>query len=201
MNTFDRTTSTTIWVLPTANSRWISAIVVGLLFATLGSASAVACVTPTHPALICPQGDGPTLADVGLVNVIARDANCDPIANYPWEDMALDGMNPGDINWCETPPVADIDSDANGETTMVGILAGGGYSPSAVISFAGNPGPPLGVALVSVDISGDCVVNLVDVAILAACLSTGDPRCDYDGNGVVALPDVGDFAPHIGHSN
>lgn len=192
---------TTMCALPKGSNRWISAIVGGLLLAALSYASAVACVTPTTTVLICPQGDGPTLAQAGLVNVTARDTNCDPIANYPWEDMALDGMNPGDINWCETPPIADIDSDANGETTMSGILAGGGYTPSAVISFAGNPGPPLGVALVSTDISGDCVVNLVDVAILAGCLGTGDPRCDYDGNGSVALPDVGDFAPHLGHSN
>jgi hypothetical protein len=155
-------------------------------------------------ALITPAGLGVTLASAGAtVSVTVRDANTDPIPGYPFQDIWLDDAGNGDIALCQGGSVADGNTDANGETTISGTIAGGGWTQSgAQVYLAGTPlaGPTLAIDFNSCDINGDLVVNVGDIGDFA--IDFADPdfefRSDFIPDGVINLADIGELALHNG---
>lgn len=161
-----------------------------------------------HVVLICPRGDGPTLAEAGAVITLTY---TDLPGGQP-----LPGIGPawspggcnGGIVWCGPDPTSDGPTDANGQTTVSGVLAGGGYDTEISWLVGGMPLPycyqqyvPL--VLVSPDIDGDLDVDLVDLSLFAFAYASPpkpyDQRFDFDGSGSVDLVDFALFANHYNH--
>jgi len=195
--------------------------------ATAGAQSSGACESSATAApgllLVCPAGDGATLASIGsTIYVTVRDADGNPIANVPFGDLWLD-----DCFVFETPtflpcvPIqtssnADANSDANGSMTVSGTIKGGGCSDHLMVVIQGaplqDPNFPcdwlnftnplcLPIATRSPDINGDHVVDLIDVSLFASHFGTSYSGCeDLNGDGVVSLQDLALFAQHIGHT-
>ncbi len=160
-----------------------------------------------HVVVICPEGDGPTLAEAGAIITLTY---TDLPGGQP-----LSGIGPawspggcnGGIVWCGADPTSDGLTDANGQTTVSGSLAGGGYDTEVYWRMGGIPLPfcseqyvPL--VLVSPDINADLVVALADLALFAVGYNSPpkpyDPRLDFNGDGAVYLADLAIFAVHFG---
>lgn len=161
--------------------------------------------------MICPAGDGTTLAaDGATISVTVRDGNNAPIANYPGQDVWPDDAGTGDINLCQGGATADANTDAGGNTTISGTFAGGGWTQSGLsvyisgiaITTAGVP-DVYAIDVNSPDINGDRQVSLPDVGIFAGDLLAYQFRSDLVPNDpdppAIDLSDVGRFAAHIGH--
>ena len=161
-----------------------------------------------HVVLICPQGDGPTLAEAGAIITLTY-------TDFPG-GRPLSGVGParspggcnGGIVWFGADPTSDGLTDSNGQTTVSGALAGGGYDTEVRWLLGGMPLPfcweqyvPL--VLVSPDINADLVVGLSDLSLFAfgyhAPPKPYDPRFDFDGDGTVGLVDLVMFAGHYTH--
>jgi hypothetical protein len=162
--------------------------------------------------MICPLGDGITLAEVGgTIDVNVRDGNNAPIANYPGQDVWADDSGTNDINLCQGGSGADANTDVNGDTTISGTLGGGGWTLSGlsvyisgiVVTTLGVP-DVLAIDVNSPDISGNRSVALEDVGTFAADLLAYHFRSDLVPNDpnppAIDLSDVGRFAAHIGHA-
>jgi len=135
--------------------------------------------------------------------VTVRDANTDPIPGYPFQDIWLDDAGTGDISLCQGGSTADANTDAAGVTTISGTIAGGGWTQSGMqVYLAGTPlaGPTLAIELNSCDINGDLVVNVGDIGDFA--IDFADPdfefRSDFVPDGVINLADIGELAIHNG---
>lgn len=91
---------------------------------------------------IANDGNGKSLAAAGLtVTVTVRDANGDPIAGYPFQDVWL-GDNSGgtEITLCNGGNSASVNTNASGVTTITGSIAGGGSTTSGMqVYLAGVP--------------------------------------------------------------
>jgi len=161
-----------------------------------------------HVVLVCPQGDGPTLAEAGAIITLTY---TDLPGGQP-----LSGIGPawspggcnGGIVWCGANPTSDGPTDANGQTTVSGSFAGGGYDTEIQWLIGGMPLPfcyeqyvPL--VLVSPDINADLAVDIVDLSLFAVGFNSPpkpyDPRLDFDGDGTVDLVDFAMFAGHYLH--
>jgi hypothetical protein len=92
---------------------------------------------------------------------------------------------------------------ATGSVTFTFIKLGGCMSidftattttpgTAPVTSFPRTP-------IVSPDINGDCLVDLIDFGIFAASYLTANPCCDYNCDGIVSLVDFGIFVSHYLH--
>jgi hypothetical protein len=161
--------------------------------------------------LVCPQGDGQTLASGGNTIVFQiRDANGNPISGVIASDFWLVGCS--GLCLCAGAGSIDADSATNEEgfTTMSGVMAAGGCDLTGVYGVAqgiilGCPLKCLSMHVVSPDLSCDGSVNLIDFAIFAPAFnsSSGDPEfdpcCDYDCDGDVDLVDFSIFAQHWQH--
>lgn len=179
--------------------------VAGVPSETLSSASGAAgCIS------ITPAGTGATLASKGLtVSVTVVDGNGDPIAGYGFSEVWLDDDGTGDIALCQGGSVADFNTNASGNTTISGAIAGGGNTQSGMnVYLAGVKlaGPAIALDVNSPDINGDLVVNLQDVSAFSADFNS-DPnpanrpfRSDFSCDGNVDLVDVGRFAAANGQS-
>ena len=193
----------------------------------LGAASAAA--KPINPCassastsggvlVVCPLGDGPTLADIGAtIDVTVLMGPSDDPEPYPSCCMLPQDIWVAPVGDYEYPSLcrgaysctADGLLDENGHTTISGAIAAGGYSedPVYVLAIGQAIGrgeecdDPLPLVLVSPDINGDLVVDLIDVALLGDALAGEDPRphADFDGDGLVNLSDVAIFARHLSH--
>ena len=165
--------------------------------------------------LVCPAGDGPTLSSIGAtVSVTVLTCYCgDPLPGIPAEDFWIQQNNLAPQALCGGYRSSDADgaSDLNGQATISGSIAAGGYWPDALhvvaqgmaIGSGCNPDVALSLVLVSPDINGDLVVDILDVASFAEAFSGGagtvDPRVDFDGNGQIDLVDLSLFAHHYYH--
>lgn len=193
------------------NKRLLSLAVAGTMLLGLTSLAAAGIPddtlsTATSAAgtiLVTPAGTGDVLANKGLtISVNVRDANDDPIQGYPFQDTWVDDIGNGDIALCQGGSVADANTDANGDTTISGAFAAGGFTQAGLqVYLAGTPltGAALGIDVNSCDITKDLVVNLADVGEFATDFGGAyNFRSDFVADGVINLADVGELGIHNG---
>lgn len=199
------------------NKRLLSLAVAGTMllglagFATAGvpddTQSTATVATAGATILVTPAGAGETLASKGAtVTVTVADVNGDVIAGYPFQDIYLDDFVPGQISLCQGGSVADGNTNALGQTTISGAIAGGGFTQSGMnVYLAGTPlAWPVGVNgldinVVSCDINGDLKVDLGDIGDFAIDFNGAyNFRSDFIFDGIINLADVGELAIHNG---
>jgi hypothetical protein len=167
--------------------------------------------------LVCPAGDGPTLSSIGAT-VSVTVLSCDPppyvpVTGIPAEEFWIVSHNTASLALCgaHRSSDADADVDENGQATISGSVAAGGYSSDVhavaqgmVIGLTCELDVALPLVLVSPDINGDLVVSLVDLSSFAEVYSSNgalfDPRMDFNGDGHVGLADLALFAEHHQHT-
>lgn len=157
--------------------------------------------------LITPAGAGEVLGDKGLtISVNVKDANGDDIVGYPFQDVWVDSAAPADIALCQGGSVADGNTNATGDTTISGAIAGGGWTQGGLqvylagVALAGNA---LTINVNSPDITRDLVVDLGDIGDFADDFINVNPnefRSDFVFDNVLDLADIGEFAIHNGES-
>lgn len=142
------------------------------------------------------------MAEQGVVVwVQVRDTEDLPIPNFPYQDMWLDDNGDLSLSLCQDGAVADGNTDASGTTTISGALFAGGYTPAGTkVWIQGTPvfGDALGLRLVSPDINGDLVVDVLDLVRFGAAFGTPDAAADFDADGGVGLVDFGILGVHYG---
>lgn len=169
--------------------------------------------------VVCPQGDGAPLNNLApaagnaTISVTVKDATGTPIPGIPaadywvigWADLLILCGGAGAIN-------ADAASDANGETTISGVLFGGGCDDGVAVVVQGtiildplNWTDPLCLPILvrSPDIDADLAVDNQDFTLFGnAWEPLGgiyDPCADYDCNGVINSIDFTVFGNHWQH--
>jgi hypothetical protein len=161
--------------------------------------------------LVCPAGDGPTLAEVGAtISVTVMDPSGNPVPYVYPGDFWIDGT-PFGTRTCRGSysSAADGYPDASGYTTMSGSIAAGGYCVGVYVIAEGiaiqygDCDNPLPVTLVSPDINNDQVVDSEDFALFAVAYEGGgttvDPRMDFNGDGTIDSLDFTMFGNHYLH--
>ncbi len=160
--------------------------------------------------MVCPQGDGLSLIDVGAeIHIIVRDDSGRPIEGIGETDFWLVGTG-DEMYLCggSGSSNADAPTNAAGYTTMSGTIAAGGWSDGLYLVIQGNViGCPPFVVAVNVrspDINGDLSVNLADFSIFASSFPSPpnayDHRCDYNYDGSINLVDHSMFGQHFNHN-
>lgn len=196
------------------NKRLLSLAVAGsMLLGLAGLASAgvpsdalsTASAAGSATILITPAGTGTNIGAAGAtVTVTVVDATGAVIAGYPFQDIYLDDDSTGEISLCQGGSVADGNTNASGVTTISGAISGGGFTQAGLQVFLA--GVPLQQAALpinanSCDINADLVVNAIDLGDFAADFTGAyNFRSDFVFDGVVNLPDVGEFAIHNGET-
>lgn len=184
-----------------------SAIIWTTAFATTGVPDPAQC-TATSPGgaiFTCPSGDGETLASAGasiLVTIV--DSQAVPIAGLPAADIWVESAVAGDLTFCGSSNIADGPTDANGQTTISGNLAGGGYTQGGLVVYVQGMlitgSPAMAIDVNNVDINGDLVVNLCDIGLFAVDIGSTNFRSDFNHDGLVNLFDVSIFSLHQCHT-
>jgi hypothetical protein len=198
--------------------------VAGVNIATSGTSGVVdPCISSASSAggcfFVCPLGDADRLDDFGaVISIVAKDANGLPLGAIPASDFwalgCTDGIvlcgGGGGIN-------ADSASNANGETTMSGDMAGSGCDldgmvvviQGAIVQEAPACDPLcLAFDVVSPDITGDGgvidgIVELADFSKFGIVYDKPllyDACFDYNCDGFVELLDFSKFGLHWQHS-
>ena len=202
----------------------IACVVLSLLRAAPVAKTATRVIGPCESSassaggvlLVCPAGDGPTLSSIGAtVSVTVRNCNSQnprPIpgiqAEYLWIMQPDRPYQP----LCGLNRSSDADSatDSNGQTTISGSIAAGGYSDDALVVVMGvliglncGPGFELSLILVSPDINADLLVDIVDLVLFGSTFPADgpgvDPRMDLNGDDQIDLIDFSLFGQHFGH--
>jgi hypothetical protein len=170
-------------------------------------------------SLFCtPAGDGAAFADANAFGGSRIDATLEvilyndqpgwgePVANYPAEDMWLQSYPPT-LAPCPGGTIADANTDQDGRTHWGRPLRAGGHlDPDAgnelLLFVNGTPAyglPELGMRFNSADLNGDGLVNLSDVGEFAIDLfGVYAYRSDFVWDGIINLSDVGRMARSIG---
>jgi len=168
----------------------------------------------TMSLLTIPNGTGNPLTQVylpggnsvdGTITLHLMDHSCNPVANYPLEDIWLAATDDGLIA-CIGGTNPESDTNPEGVTSWTSPLLAGGYSMDYINvcingSFLNNT-PGIDMFTNSPDINGDLVVNLADLSMLAAdFFNSSQPyhyRSDFYFDGVINLADLGIFAAAMG---
>lgn len=156
--------------------------------------------------LVSPDGTGETLAEIGsVITVHVRGCGGAPVENFPRQDVWLGSSFTDAFLTCQPGTIADQDTDADGMTTISGSLAGGGNTQGPLMVYIAGSGlymDPIDLEIVSPDINGDLVVNLVDVGTFAGDYGSGSyqSRSDFNHDGTLNLADIGIFATYLGAS-
>ena len=163
--------------------------------------------------MVCPAGDGPTLSSIdATISVTLRGCSGEPVPGMPPQDFWIQAKgDPQLLCGGYLSSNADSTTNLNGQTTISGSIAAGGYLGDGVYAVAlgfmiqGTGGlcdNPLSLVLVSPDIDGDLIVDLVDFSIFAQGWPPRayDPRSDMNSDGLVDLVDLALFATHYSHS-
>lgn len=170
------------------------------------------CASPDPVVLVAmPNGGGDPLTEAQVYGLGMHlevdatltaeilDVNMDPIINYPFEDLWLEGTG-GGLTLCNGGTVADANTDANGRTTFTGPFhVGGGMDPTAgdkiVLMVNGSAiwWADAQVYVITPDLNGDLVVDLTDVVTFVD-LYWNDPAyhfaVDFCHDGVNNLSDL-----------
>jgi hypothetical protein len=152
-----------------------------------------------------PARTAPSIGDLGAaVHVEIRNADDQPIASFPLQDLWLDDVGDGSITLCAGGSVADANTDADGQTTITGAIAGGGSSEAGLYLYVvGTPLQQdlLDIAVNSADLDGNLVVDLSDLAAFATDFANGYAfRSDLAFDGELDLSDLGVFSIHYGET-
>lgn len=154
--------------------------------------------------MITPEGQGGSLADAGAtIDVVVRDQAGVPIPNYPLQDVWVGHPGLNEISLCQGGSSADFNTNALGETTISGVVSGGGYAQQTQVYINGTPlaGALLPVAMNSPDIDGSLTVNLADFSAFGVDYGTAAFRSDYAAPfGVVNLADFAAFGQSYGEA-
>lgn len=186
----------------------------GLIDACVSYWSLEAAVTPC-PLFVCPQGDTGSFLDQGWwLWICVLDINGAPVPNVPATDFWLIDCDPiGDAFLCNgsASSAADSLTNAAGMTTMSnGTVAAGGCADGMALVVQGfviedsltncTTEFCCPIFLRSPDLSGDLIVNLVDLSIFAAAFPPQpfDTCADFNIDGLVNLVDLSNFAFHFG---
>jgi len=156
-----------------------------------------------HVLLICPQGDGPTLAEKGAIITLIYTELLYPQFAYSYHGGCSQG-----IVWCGDAPTSDSLTGLNMQTTVSGSFAGGGYASEFVWEVIQMGLPPCSqqyapVVLVSPDFNADLVVELADFSMFGLVYKKPwmyDPRMDLNADGEIELSDFSLFGLHYKHS-
>ena len=170
---------------------------------------------PGGSLLVCPCGDGHTLAQMynplggvvdGTIHVELLNLYADPMVNYPAEDIWLTSTG-GNFAFVEPGTIADHATDMAGHTEFVEPLAAGGHragSDGPLVVYVAGTAMLTPISLVTInspDINGDLRVDLTDVTLFATDYVDGYAnQSDLVRDGVVNLADLSAFATHIGHN-
>lgn len=155
---------------------------------------------------ITPAGLGGNLGALNAtVTVTVLDGNGTAIAGYPFQDMTLNDIGNGDLNICPGGSTADANTDASGQSTFSGNIAGGGFTQAGLqVYLGGSPlnGAALNIDVNSADINGDRRVDIADVGEFASDFQSGGVvfRSNFVFDGQLSIADVGEFATHIGET-
>jgi len=166
-----------------------------------------------YTILVCPAGDGLTLASIGAtITVRLRDVTgMIPIVGVPASDYWLFDCN-DQVALCggSNSINADAASDADGMATISDAIAAGGQGDGTLVFVQGvfiedcdfNP-LCLPIVWRSPDINGDLIVDLVDFSIFGPAFpsppSTYNPAADMDNDGIVDIVDFSIFGGHFLH--
>jgi hypothetical protein len=183
--------------------------------------SDIECTVPR--IAICPQGDFEFIRDgCGPGNdyiwVQVLDSSGNGIPGVPWSDYWLQACDPAEeLCLCANPVVADSLTNASGNTTITGRIAGGGCVVIGGLYLAIQGKIVVTVEsgcitikcviiiIVSVDLTADCQVNLSDLGVfgLSYNKALGDPGyntcCDYNDDDVCNLSDFAFVGAHYLH--
>jgi len=166
-----------------------------------------------YTILVCPAGDGPTLASIGAtITVRLRDVTgMIPIVGVPANDYWLFDCN-DQVALCGGSNAINADgpSDADGMTTISGAIAAGGSGDGTLVIVQGVVIEDcefqplcLSIAWRSPDIDGDLIVNLVDFSIFGPAFPSPpeayDPAADMNNDGIINLVDFSIFGEHFLH--
>jgi hypothetical protein len=151
---------------------------------------------------VVPNGTGDALSSKGLtVTVTVLDGNGDPIAGYPFQDVGLaDNAGGADVSLCTSGWLSSANTNAAGVTTITGAGFAGGSTQGGMRATVGGVritnGAALDIDVVSPDMDGNLIVNLLDLSApatgFAARFLNGvyDFASDFTCDGVENLLDV-----------
>ena len=156
-------------------------------------------------ALISPAGLAPSLADQGIIiEVEILDCGEIPIVNFPFQDIWVSDPGTGELALCQGGSMADANTDANGYTTISGVVFGGGYTEGGTLVYVnGEPAldaGPMPLNFVSPDLDGDRIVDITDFSIFGLDFGSTAMRSDFVPDGIVDLADFSTFGVNF-HSN
>lgn len=166
--------------------------------------------------MVCPKGDGPTLADIGatidFTVMVGSGEYLEPYPSHaiPPSDIWVSSIDNTRSFLCRGSYSVDADDwlDENGHGTISGSIAAGGYSDRVYVIAVGMAiqgleecDNPIPLVFVSPDINGDFTVDIGDFTLFASVVRSGgyDPRMDYNGDGAVNMGDFSLFADHYFH--
>jgi hypothetical protein len=158
--------------------------------------------------LVCPQGDGKTLAQGGNeICITVNDNAGQPIQGILATDFWLTGCT--NLCLCGGSGSSNADSATNsaGQTSISGTMAAGGCDTGVYVVVQGVvigcPPTCLPIMIASPDISCDLIVNLVDFSLFTPHFPSPpnvyDACKDYDCDGDIDLVDFSLFAQHWQH--
>jgi hypothetical protein len=156
--------------------------------------------------LVCPQGDGPTLASIGAtISVTVKDNTGTPLVGILATDFWLEGASGGNVLCGGSGSIdADAATDATGSTTIGDAWAAGGFDTAVKVVCQGVLlNQSLALTAVSPDITADLAVNLLDFSAFALAYppaGTYAANCDLDCDTVIGLLDFSLFAQHYNHA-
>ena len=207
----------------------LPALILGLALLTGGQsfASPVPYIaefqySATEPVclLIVPGGTGPGFAEARAFGGALVDASMRMklmwvdewgssglLPEFPADMVVILPMAPTQTQRCESWGIAqaDMDTDAEGWTTISNPPSGGGWSDRPIIiePYTGDPDYTTPVIYFnSPDINADGLVDLIDVTIFARDFMSGSAplRSDFVWDGVLDLLDVVVMSEHLGAS-
>ena len=139
--------------------------------------------------------------------VVSRDNTGTPIAGILASDYWLIGVSDMPLCGGSGSIDADSDSDANGRTTISGVLDAGGCTDEIMVVglgvVIGCPSTRLAISVRSPDLDADLDVDLIDFSLFAPHFPSPpnpyDSCMDYDCDGDIDLVDFSIFAQHWQH--
>lgn len=182
----------------------------GIAAAQIDPANSFATMPAPGQIMVCPAGDGSTLASVSnVINIQVMDVTGLPMAGFVFSDFEVDGVPSAGLADGFNPPstwdqpAVGFANLGGGAYQLTGTFIAGGVAPQAMVKVQGVilGSPPLPLIMNGPDRNADGVVNLTDIGFFAQVLGGAyDWRYDYNGDGTINLSDAGIMALHIGHN-